>query len=224
MLREELAWLPHIFGFLGIALTLSTLYMQFWKPFDPKVQLSGRYSLCPNPIGNRVYQTNIHMGLSFSNRGARIGFVELLYISLKSESGQDYRYISVFNNLADRIYFASSKESMPPGLELEKFLAFPIAPNASVSKEVVFSPEDYKTARLPSGAYSASVFVKFSNKDDFVPVETVRMEIDKTDYEGFPSVNTFEEAQKAYSGPYYAVLPSKDKILPSLLELLHRSK
>ncbi|MDO8580457.1 MAG: hypothetical protein Q7S13_03155 [Candidatus Omnitrophota bacterium] len=208
---------------LLVIITWGALYFQFLKSFDPSVHLNGRYKLSINPIGNRVYQTAITFGINFTNSGARIGFVDDVLLKLVSKSGE-YKYIAAFNDLNERITLPVSDIPQLKELEYTPFAAFEMPAHTTVSKEIFFVPYDYTTPRLKPDEYDVFIYVRDSANKVFKKIGNTKIIIEQVDYESFPAVTTFNEAQTEYKKPFLLKFLTQSKILPEKDELIKKIK
>lgn len=203
----------NFFEFLLVFAAMGTFYYQYWKPFNLSIHTNGRYKLSINPIGNRVYQTGITLGIDFLNSGARIGFVDDILLRLR-KGDIDVTYIAALNDLNNRIVFSASAHEPLKNLEYTSFKSFEIAPHSTISKEIFFVPRGHTTPRLDLGEYEVSVYVRDTNNSSFVKKAQTRILIESDDYSGFPPEKSLVEADNSYNSPKTIVFRTKDKVLP----------
>lgn len=183
-LRENWAVLIATTSFIVAAMTL---YYAHWKPFSPNIYSAGRYSLSINNFNFR--QVAIGLDLIFSNRGARSGTIEDIYIKIHTPVTEK-PMIPIMVFLERELNLTKNKNKT---VKAEAFSAFEVKARESLSKRIVFVPYSRDSFELQRGVYRIDIYSKTSSAKNDTLVDSIDIEVEQADLDAMKLPSTIPD-------------------------------
>lgn len=129
--------IPIVISSISLALSGYTLWLTRAAPFKLKVLATGRVGVLRTPPPHFV--PTISMRLLFVNEGARRGYIGNVALVISgSHTSKPQLFGAMFEDVAD-INFAEEQQKFTQWVE---FASFPLGPGESITKRVVFRPNE----------------------------------------------------------------------------------
>jgi hypothetical protein len=131
---------PIIISVISLLLSLFTLWVTRYSKFKLEVVSTSRIELTKNPQSLGGKHPAIILQLLFTNKGARIGYVNDIAVSLEKVDSSDQPI--VFRSLFEQIEDALNLTDQLPPPSLRAFSSFPIKANETIAKKIWFVPSE----------------------------------------------------------------------------------
>lgn len=150
--------------------------------FKLDVASTARVNLTSNPQSPGAQQAGIKMQLLFTNRGANLGYVHDVAITIWKKGSKTKEVIllrSLFESLDETLNLTNQ---LPPP-KLVAFNSFAIPPSETIIKNIVFVPADPQIVfRFEEGIYSLTPYTKgLKSKEKWRKWDTFDVEINSED-------------------------------------------
>ncbi|MBI5294789.1 MAG: hypothetical protein HY869_04890 [Chloroflexi bacterium] len=172
--------IPIVFSAISLLLSLFTLWVNRYSKFKLEVVSTSRINLTKNPHSLGAKHPAIVLQLLFTNKGAQLGYVNDIAISLKNRDSKNQSIVfrSLYEQIEDTLNFT---DQLPPP-KLTAFLSFPIKSGETVAKKIWFVPAQFEeVVKFEEKKYIITPYTSDTTSKGWNIWEEIQVDINKED-------------------------------------------
>ncbi len=171
-----------ILSLASFIISVYVLWITQLAKFRLDVASTARVELTSNPQSPGAKQAGIKMQLLFTNKGANLGYVHDVAITICKSSSKSKEIIllrSLFESLDETLNLTNQ---LPPP-KLVAFSSFPVRPSETIIKNIVFVPVDPQIDfKFETGKYSLTPYTKgLKRKEKWRKWDTLEVDVTSED-------------------------------------------